>query len=123
MNSLTAAGRVTADAELRSTTSGQNVLGFTVANDVGFGERKTTNWIRCSLWGKRAESLHPYLKKGTPITVTGEARLRKWESDGKSGTELELNVRDLALQGAKDSPPAAKDVPPEDDIPFSQEAA
>ena len=46
MNVWTFSGRVGADAELRTTQSGEKVLSFRVANDIGFGDRKTTQWRR-----------------------------------------------------------------------------
>lgn len=101
MNVFTVAGRLTKDGELRFTSSGTPVLGFTVATDVGYGEKKHALFVRCSLWGKRAESLDPYLKKGMPITVYGEADLREWEANGKSGTSLELRVNEVELQGSR----------------------
>jgi single-strand DNA-binding protein len=131
MNVFTVAGRVVADAEQRFTASGTAVLGFKVATDVGFGDKKHALFISCSLWGKRGESLAPYITKGSPITVSGEADLREWESNGKSGTSLELNVNEVALQGGKsggESKPAAQRPPAQaapkqeafddDDIPF-----
>jgi len=101
MNVCTFPGRLTADAEVRFTAGGDPVASFTVANDVGYGEKKHALFVRCSLWGKRAEALAPHLLKGVPVTVSGEADLRTWEANGKSGTSLELRVSDLALQGGK----------------------
>ena len=45
MNVWTFSGRVGADAELRTTQSGEKVLSFRVANDIGFGDRKTTQEV------------------------------------------------------------------------------
>lgn len=98
---LTIAGRATKDAEQRFTPNGAAVLGFSVACDVGFGDKKHTVFVDCSLWGKRGESLAPYIKKGMPLTVSGNGDLREWESNGKSGTTLELNVSEVAMQGGK----------------------
>ena len=107
---LTIAGRVTKDSEQRFTASGSGVLSFSVAVDVGFGDKKHTVYVNCSLWGKRGEALAPYLKKGQAVTVSGNGDLRSWESNGISGTSLELNVAEVALQGGK-SEPAQPDTP------------
>jgi len=101
MNILTIAGRIAGDGELRFTSNSKAVLGFSVVTDVGYGDKKHALFVRCSLWGKRAESLDAYVKKGTPVTVSGECDLRKWESNGKAGTSLELNVSDIQLQGSR----------------------
>ena len=48
-------GTVGRDAEVRYLPSGQAVLNVTVANNVGFGDKQQTLWVRVALWGKRAE--------------------------------------------------------------------
>lgn len=101
MLQITAAGRVGRDAELRTTQSGTQVLGFTVAADVGFGDKKHAVWLECSVWGDRAAKLAPHIRKGTSLTVIGEADLRTWESNGKSGSSITCRVSELALQGGK----------------------
>ena len=86
MNVWTFTGRLGADGELRTTQSGEKVLGFRVANDVGFGERKTTQWVDCSIWGRRAEALAPHLTKGKAVVVSGEVTIREYEKrDGTRG--------------------------------------
>lgn len=103
MIGLTLAGRLTKDSEMRYTADGKGVLGFTVACDVGFGEKKGTSFIDCAMWGKRGESLEPWLKKGVAVTVMGVRvkEISTWESGGKSGINESLSVHELALQGSK----------------------
>lgn len=102
MNIWIFTGRVGRDAELRSTQGGEKVLGFTVANDVGFGDRKTTQWVDCSLWGKRAEALANYVKKGDKITVSGELKLEDFQRrDGSQGSKLSVRVAEIELGGNK----------------------
>lgn len=111
MNSITFDGRVGADAELRYTPGGDPVLSFRVASDVGFGERKTTNWFSCQVWGKRGESLKDYLTKGQQVTVYGVLTLREWEDkEGAKRLSPDVRVNDVTLQGGKrddDGSPAA----------------
>lgn len=97
MQNITVAGRVGRDAELRRTQSGDAVCSFTVAVDQRDGRAKTTNWWRCTIWGKRGESLQPYLLKGASVTVTGEFSLSEYE--GKP--QLNIRVNELALQGGR----------------------
>ena len=109
MNKLITAGRLVKDGVLRFTGDGKPVLNFTVATDVGFGERKHGVFIECSLWGVRAEKLDAYMKKGQHVTVEGEADLRLWESGDKNGASITCNVADVALQGSKvDAAPKAE---------------
>ena len=99
----TVAGRIVRDAELRFLADGTPVLGFTVASDVGYGEKKHAVFVKCSMWGKRGESVASYVTKGSPVTVIGGMDLREWESNGKSGKDLELKVAELVLQGGRQS--------------------
>ena len=98
MNVWTFSGRVGADAGLRTTQSGEKVLSFRVANDIGFGDRKTTQWVDCSYWGKRAEAVSSYVRKGDKITVSGEVKLEEFQRrDGTPGSKLAVRVNDLDL--------------------------
>jgi single-strand DNA-binding protein len=98
MNVWTFSGRVGADAELRTTQSGEKVLNFRVANDIGFGDRKTTQWVDCQYWGKRAEAVSSYVRKGDKITVSGEVKLEEFQRrDGTPGSKLAVRVNDLDL--------------------------
>ena len=100
MNIWTFTGRLGADAEFRSTKSGEKVLGFRVANDVGFGERKTTQWVDCSIWGRRAEVMAPHLSKGKSVIISGEVILREFEKrDGTRGAQMHVRVAELDFMG------------------------
>ncbi len=96
-------GTVGRDAEVRSTPSGQMVLNVTVANNIGFGDRQQTLWIRVALWGKRAEGqLQNYLKKGQQVFVSGELSQREYQAnDGTTRTSLELNANVIDLVGKR----------------------
>jgi single-strand DNA-binding protein len=89
MKSITIAGNIGKDAELRRTGGGDGVLSFNVA--VSEGRDKPTVWFQCSLWGKRGEALQPYLTKGTFAVASGDLTVR--EHEGK--TYLGVNVREI----------------------------
>lgn len=105
MNVWTFTGRLGADAELRSTQSGEKVLSFRVANDVGFGDRKTTQWVECSLWGRRGEAVAQFLTKGKQVCVSGELTLREFQKrDGSAGSGLSVRVNEVDfMSGGRDS--------------------
>lgn len=133
-------GTVGRDAEVRYTPSGLAVLSVTVANNIGFGEKQQTLWIRVALFGKRAEGgLKDYLKKGQQVFVSGELTQSEYKAnDGSMKTSLELNANIIDLvgkrneasqgqqtyhaSGAQASPTQGShdnfDTPYDDDIPF-----
>ncbi len=96
-------GTIGRDAEVRATPSGQSVLNFTVANNIGFGDRQQTLWLRVTLWGKRAEgSFQNYLKKGQQVFVSGELSQREYQAnDGTTRSSLELNASIVDLLGKR----------------------
>lgn len=104
MNKITFSGRVVADAEVRFTPGGQPICSFRVASDVGFGDKKTTNWFQCQVWGNRGESLSPMLAKGTPVTIFGTLTLREWQDkDGQKRISPDVRVDEVVLHGSRDS--------------------
>ncbi len=103
MNVYTFTGRLARDCETRFTQGGMAICSFTVAVDYGFGDNKGTNWIRCSLFGKRAEGRLPqYLVKGTQVAVSGELRVREYtDNDGNKRTSVDASVNSLDLIGGR----------------------
>jgi len=103
MNIYTFSGRLGKDCEIRFTQGGMGICSFSVAVDYGFGDNKGTNWIRCSVFGKRAEGKLPeYLLKGTQVGISGELRVRDFtDNDGNKRTSVECNVNTLDLLGSK----------------------
>lgn len=92
-------GRIGKDAVTRYTQGGDQVTGFSLAMDDGFGEKKVTHWFDCSGWGKRYEAVAPYLLKGAQVFVVGEQGER--EHEGKVYKTLRLQTLDLV--GSKPS--------------------
>lgn len=103
MNSITVAGTLGRDAEVRYMPNGDPVCSFSVADRQG--KDKPTIWWSCQLFGKRAESLSQYLVKGGSVTVSGSVTEREWEKDGVKRKSMDLRVNDVALQGGKKDEP------------------
>ena len=105
MNNYNFTGRLVRDQETRHTQSGMAICSFTVAVDYGYGENKGANFIRCSLFGKRAEGgLPQYLVKGTQVAVSGELKVREYDDkEGNKQTSVEVSVDKLDLIGGKAS--------------------
>ena len=126
MQQLTIAGTIGRTAEIRRTQSGDAVAGFSVAVDNGKdkdGNRRETTWFDCSLWGKRGESLGPYLTKGTRVCITGRPGAR--EHNGKVYLQCSVNELTLLGGGQRDESPRQPEPDAQgggriddDDIPF-----
>lgn len=100
MNSITVAGQLGKDAEVRYLANGDAVCNFSVADSQG--KDKPTIWWRCSLFGKRAESLSQYLTKGQAVTISGTVTERTYtDKDGTEKKSQEIRVNDVALQGGR----------------------
>ena len=123
MNVLNAIGNISADAEIKYLPTGDPLLSFNFALSSGYGKKEVTTWLRCTLFGKRAETLEPMLLKGTKIGITGEITNRKWiDKEGAEKYSLECNVRDITLLGKPTGNAQIKDSISRDDfeseIPF-----
>lgn len=102
MNILILTGNLGNDAEQRYTQSGDSIVSFSVPAKSGFGDKAVTSWIKCSMFGKRGESVLPYLKKGQLVGVQGEFASREWQDkEGQKRTSNEMRVNDLTLLGGK----------------------
>lgn len=96
-------GRLGRDAEIRHLSTGSQVLEFSLAVDVGFGDKKTTIWPKCSMFGDRGGKLAQYLTKGTQVAVSGEVNLREWQDrDGGKRSTLEVRVDKVEMIGKRD---------------------
>lgn len=104
MLNATIAGNIGKTAETRN--AGQTtVTGFSVAVEQRGKDGKKTQWVNCSMWGKRGETLGQYLTKGSKVCATGELTTREY--DGK--TYLELNVQDVTLLGGNQDSTQGRD--------------
>jgi single-strand DNA-binding protein len=126
MATICVTGRLGRDGELKSLQSGKKVLSFSIADDVGFGDKKKTQWLKCALFGDRAEKLAQYLTKGTLVEVSGIPSVETWSKDGQANGCIAVSVNELKLHGGgnREDKPAAdrgratsRDVM-DSDIPF-----
>lgn len=102
MNLAILTGNLGRDPELRS-VNGDNVLGFSIGVQTGTRDKPSTMWVACSIWGKRATSLQPYLAKGHRVTVSGSIRLEEYkDKDGTPRTALRMSVDQLDLPPKSD---------------------
>ncbi|UOF81055.1 single strand binding protein [Caudoviricetes sp.] len=102
MNLAIFSGNLGRDPELRQ-HNGESILNFALAVQTGTRENPRTMWVDCALWGKRANSLQPYIKKGAKVTVSGQVKLEEYVYNNAPKTKLTLTVDQLDL------PPRTKD--------------
>ena len=100
------AGNLTRDPELRNTPNGATVCSFTVAVNRSYrgadGDNKEeVSFIDCSAWGKQAETIAQYHKKGGGILLSGRLSQRSWEDKNGGGkrSRVEIVVEDFNFIG------------------------
>jgi len=109
----TVTGYVAKDPE--SKANGK-AMGFSIP--VSQGKDKPTTWVRVTAWGKTAEFVANYVKKGSLVTCSGSIELREYESAKGKGTSLEFNAQSVNAFRTEPAP-ASRPAPVSDDIdPF-----
>ena len=119
MQILTITGNVGKDPEQRSTQSGDSVTSFSVAVRQGFKRDAPTVWFRCSVWGKRGDTIREHLRKGMKATVVGDLTIGEYQ--GKPQYDVRVNDVDWQPSGerqpdSRGHAPLAEDL--DDDVPF-----
>ncbi|MDY5932299.1 MAG: single-stranded DNA-binding protein [Candidatus Ornithospirochaeta sp.] len=113
LNVVALVGRLTRDSEMRYSQNGGALVRFSIA--VNRGKRNADgrwedepNFFDCVYFGKSAEAVNAYLTKGRQVSIQGELRQSRWESDGQSRSRVEIFVNSLSLlssgQQTGDSP-------------------
>lgn len=96
MTTVTILGKLGGDVELKD-VNGTALAKFSVAQNVGYGDKKSTNWFSVSIWGGQAKSnFVDYLKKGQMVQVVGELSTREY--NGK--TYMEVRSYSCSLAGS-----------------------
>lgn len=105
LNSIIVMGRLTADPELRSTSSGLSVTSFTVAVDRGYartGEERKTDFIPVVAWRQTADFVSKYFRKGSMIAVQGSLQSRSYEDkNGNKRVAYEIIADQVSFCGSK----------------------
>lgn len=101
INRVSISGNLTREPELRHTQGGTAVLGFGVAVNDRRKNPQTGEWedypnfVDCTMFGSRAESVATFLSKGSKVAIDGKLRYSTWERDGQSRSKLEVIVDDI----------------------------
>lgn len=139
LNHVVVIGRLTQDvgADERSfgyVGNGQAKANISIA--VNSVKKQGDKWVdevsffTFTLWGKQAENLKPYLKKGQQVCIEGHLKQDRWEKDGQKKSAISLIADHVELIGGKkdggtsqstntntNSTPAQSDFSPDEDFP------
>lgn len=105
-NSVQLIGRLGKDPEIRNFDSGKKMATFTIAtNEIYYnnkGEKvEDVQWHNVVVWGKKADVVENYLKKGSEIAMEGKLINRSYEKDGEKRYITEVNLNELQMLGKK----------------------
>jgi len=134
LNRVLLIGRLTADPELRHTTSDIPVASFSVAVNrrTRSGEQSQADFIDIVAWRQLAEFVTRFFKKGSPIFVSGSLQLRTWkDSQGNNRRTFEVVADDLQfVESRRDSQGSSEntfrnapvsdfeEIGPDEELPF-----
>ena len=131
LNRVTVIGNLGREAELKYTPSGAALASFSVAvnekwKDKSGQMQERTEWVRCTLWGKMAETLSEYLVKGKQVYIEGRLRTDKYEKNGQTQYSTGVVVENVVLLGGggngssrqRSESADAQEPITDDDIPF-----
>lgn len=95
INKVLLYGNLTRDPELRSLPSGMNVVNFSIATNRVFRDRdgkkqEQTDFHNVVVFGRQADTVNQYLKKGSGVFVEGRLQTRSWEKEGQKMYRTEV---------------------------------
>jgi single-strand DNA-binding protein len=102
MNKVFLLGRLGKDPEVKKIGADLSVCNFTVATTeyVKDGDKRA-EWHRVVCFGKNAENVGKYLKKGSQVAIEGKNQTREWEKDGEKRYSTEIIVNHIEFVGTK----------------------
>lgn len=102
MNVCVFSGRTTKDIELKTSKGGNSYCRFSIAVDSGFGDNRKTSFLNMTAFGKTAESLEKWVKKGNKIEVRCEASQNQYtDKDGNKRSDIVFTLQTWEFAGSK----------------------
>ena len=126
MNNICIMGRLTHDPELRNTSSGVEVVNFSVAVDRKYksGDEKVTDFIDCQAWRQTAVFIDRYFNKGKMIAVTGSLQTENYtDKNGNKRKKVYINVESVDFCGSKSDNDGGQSAPAAYSAPAPAQAA
>jgi single-strand DNA-binding protein len=102
-NQISIAGRLTKDPVLEKAGE-YSICKFSIANNFYGGKKnpKGVSFVDVVIWGKAAETVAAYMKKGSAILLGGEIRQDRWEYQGKKMSKTYILARSFQFMGKKE---------------------
>ena len=101
MNKVIITGNLVKDMEV-TTTKKTDIGNILIANNRGYGDDQRTTFVRCSLFGKRVESMEEYLVKGAKVLITGTLDIVSKEIDGDYVNFTNILIDEIEILKFKD---------------------
>ena len=106
LNKVMLIGNVGSDPEVRSTASGTRLAKMSLATNRQWtnkhgSEQEKTEWHRLTVWGKLADVVERYVKKGDRLYVEGRIEYSESESDGQKKYWTDVNVLEMVMLGGQ----------------------
>lgn len=100
MNLVVLIGRLTRDPELKFGQSGKAYSRFSIAVDRPFSKGEA-DFINCVAFGKTAELIGEYLRKGRKIAINGRLQMNRYEVNGEKRTTYDVLVETMEFVDTK----------------------
>lgn len=101
VNRVILVGNTGSDPDVRETTKGTRVANVSLATNrvyqLNGQEQRRTDWHRLTFWGKTAETVERYLRKGNRIYVEGRLEYGSYERDGVTVPTTDVVVQDFVF--------------------------
>lgn len=110
LNSVSLIGRLTADPQMSYLPTGMPVVTFSIANNYYVQNKENeVNYFDITAFGKLAETVNTYLRKGKQIAVHGTIRQERWQDKETGGnrSKIKIIMRDMQMLGGRDGENAA----------------
>lgn len=101
MNKVIISGNLVKDMEV-TTTKKTDIGNIVIANNRGYGDDQRTTFVRCSLFGKRVESMEEYLVKGAKVLITGTLDIVSKDIDGDYVNFTNILIDEIEILKFKD---------------------
>ena len=116
MNIIILTGRLTRDPELKFGQSGKAYSRFTLAVDRPM-QKGEADFINCVAFGKTAELIGEYLRKGRKAGVTGRLQMGRYEVNGEKRTSYDVVVDTIEFLESKNAVDSMGGYEPQDYAP------